>query len=116
MQGRDLTGLTAMINSLSKLPYTLAAGGPSAIIEVDPELFNEKNLTTMVKVIQTAVEKGVGQMQFNVITEETLRNAQAHPDQFQNLAVRVSGFSQRFCLLDKNIQDHIIARTKHVKL
>lgn len=45
--------------------------------------------------------------------DETLRRAQAELEKHQELAVRVSGFSQRFCLLRKELQDHIIARTKH---
>jgi formate C-acetyltransferase len=116
MQGRDINGLTAMLNSLSKMPYLLAPGGSSAIIEVDPQLFEEKNIDLMVSILQTAIGKGVAQMQFNVITEDTLKEAQNNPELHQNLSVRVSGFSQRFCLLDKKIQDHIIARTKHKKL
>jgi formate C-acetyltransferase len=113
MQGRDIEGITAMLNSLAKFPYDLAAGGSSAIIELDPVLFSPQNFEKTVAVIRTAIEKGVGQMQFNVISAETLREAQAHPDRFPHLEVRVSGFSQRFCLLDRKLQDHIIARTKH---
>lgn len=116
MQGRDIQGLSAMINSLAKLPYTLAAGGPSAIIEVDPALFEGENLTKMVTIMQTAIEKGVGQMQFNVITAEILKAAQADPERYSSLSVRVSGFSQKFCLLERAIQDHIIARTKHQQI
>ncbi|MFX0098517.1 MAG: pyruvate formate lyase family protein [Candidatus Hodarchaeota archaeon] len=114
-QGRDINGLTAMINSLGKLPHELAAGGPSAIIEVDPALFSEENMDNMVVVMQSAIEKRIGQMQFNVVDEATLVNAQEHPEKYPNLMVRVSGFSQRFVLLDKDIQDHIIARTKHAR-
>ncbi len=113
MQGRDRSGLTAVLNSLARLPHHRAAGSTSAIIELDPQLFESENLPLLVRFLQTAVQKGVGQLQFNVVTEETLRKAQADPDSYQNLAVRVSGFSQRFCLLNKELQDHIIARTKH---
>ena len=113
MQGRDHSGLTAVLNSLAKLPHARAAGCTSAIIEIDPELFTEENLPVMVAYLKTAVLKGVGQVQFNVINAETLKKAQAEPEKYQNLAVRVSGFSQRFCLLNKDLQDHIIARTKH---
>lgn len=113
MQGRDHSGLTAVLNSLGKLPHARAAGCTSAIIEIDPELFTEANLPVMVAYLKTAILKGVGQVQFNVINAETLKKAQAEPEKYQNLAVRVSGFSQRFCLLNKDLQDHIIARTKH---
>jgi formate C-acetyltransferase len=113
MQGRDYKGLTALINSLAKLPHHMAAGSTSAIIEVDPVLFNDDNLDWMAILVKTAVDMGVGQMQFNVVSAETLEKAQREPDKYRNLAVRVSGFSQRFSLLDKKLQDHIIARTKH---
>ena len=52
-------------------------------------------------------------MQFNIIDRDTLIDAQKNPEKHRNLAVRVSGFSQKFSLLDKTMQDHIIARTKH---
>ncbi|MEX2680781.1 MAG: glycine radical domain-containing protein, partial [Candidatus Sigynarchaeota archaeon] len=112
-QGRDVNGLTAMLNSLSKLPHHMAAGGPSAIIEVDPVLFDDKNIDAMVSLVKAAFDKGVPQAQFNVITEDVLMDAMKHPELHPNLMVRVSGFSQRFVLLDKAMQEHIIARTKH---
>ncbi len=52
-------------------------------------------------------------IQFNTVDTDTLIDAQKHPDKYKNLAVRVSGFSQKFHLLDKAMQDHIISRTKH---
>jgi formate C-acetyltransferase len=116
MQGRDSRGLTAVFNSISKLPSHLAAGSISTIIEIDPVLFEENKLQHLTVLLQTAIEKGVGQVQFNVVNEQTLRRAQEEPEKYSSLAVRVSGFSQRFCLLDKNLQDHIIARTKHRNL
>ena len=57
-----------------------------------------------------------GNVQFNIVDENTLRDAQKNPDKYKNLAVRVSGFSQKFYLLDKTMQDHIISRTKHKTL
>jgi pyruvate-formate lyase len=113
MQGRDQHGLTAMLNSLAKFPYQLAPGGPSAIVEVDPQLFSLDNFPKMVSVVQSAIEKGVAQMQFNVVNAITLQDAQQHPENYPHLEVRVSGFSQRFILLDRKLQDHIIARIKH---
>ena len=116
MQGRDSRGLSALINSLSKLPQHMAAGSTSAIVEAEPALWNEENLEHLVTLLNTAIAKGVGQLQFNVVTAETLQKAQAEPEKYRNLAVRVSGFSQKFCLLTPEIQDHIIARTKHASL
>ena len=52
-------------------------------------------------------------MQFNVVSTETLRDAQQHPDKYRDLVVRVAGYSALFVSLDKSLQDAIIARTEH---
>ena len=113
MQGRDFNGFTALINSLCSLPTTKAPGCTSAIVEVEPKLFSDKNLSAFADILLTAAAQGLCNIQFNVVDADILRDAQLHPENHRNLAVRVSGFSQKFCLLDKNMQDHIIARTKH---
>jgi formate C-acetyltransferase len=114
MQGRDFCGLTALFNSITKLPSHKAPGTTSAIIEVDPKLF--KDIDKLTDILFTAAEKGLCNVQFNTIDAETLRDAQRNPDRHRNLAVRVSGFSQKFHLLNKPLQDHIIARTKHLRV
>jgi len=114
-QGRDRDGLTAMLNSLSRLPHHLVAAGSSAITEADPTLLEGSGRSAFTNLLLTAVRQGVGQLQFNVVNADTLRAAQQNPDRYRHLCVRVSGFSQQFGLLDKEMQDHIIARTKHRK-
>jgi formate C-acetyltransferase len=52
-------------------------------------------------------------VQFNVVTAETLRAAQANPEKHRDLIVRVAGYSDYFCDLNKALQDEIIARTEH---
>lgn len=113
MQGRDFRGLSAVLNSLARIPHHLAAASSSAIIEVDPKLLEGEGRERFVEAIRTALDQGVGQLQFNVVTAETLEAARQCPESYQNLAVRVSGYSYRFCLLDPDMQDHIIRRTKH---
>lgn len=115
VQGRDRKGLTAAITSLARIPHHLAAASSSAILEVAPSLLQGPNREVFVDLMITAVDQGVGQLQFNVVNEDTLRAAQDDPETYRNLCVRVSGFSQQFCLLDRELQDHIIARTKHTK-
>jgi formate C-acetyltransferase len=112
-QGRDRDGFTPMLRSLMELPHDHAAGSSSAIIELSPRLFDGAGLDKVLDAVQTAIDTGVGQMQFNVTDAETLRKAQENPQEYEHIAVRVSGFSMRFCLLDKTMQEHIIARTKH---
>jgi len=112
-QGMDKEGLTALLNSLAKLPHHMASASSSAIIEADPKLLEREGRDAFTDLIATAIRNGVGQMQINVVSADTLRAAQVDPDRYRNLCVRVSGFSQQFCLLDRELQDHIIARTKH---
>ena len=112
-QGRDRQGLTAFLNSLARIPHHLAAASSSAIIEVSPSFFRHGGLRKLGDLVRAAVERGVGQMQFNVVSAERLRQAQEDPERYGNIVVRVSGFSQRFCQISPDLQDHIIERTKH---
>lgn len=113
-QGRDVTGITAMLNSLAKLPHANAAGGSAAILDLDPALVAGKaGVDRLVMLIQTAMQIGVGQLQWNVTSAERLVQAQHDPEHFGNIPVRVAGYSQLFKLIDRPLQDHIIARTKH---
>lgn len=116
MQGRDFNGLTALFNSIARLPAHRAPGTTSAIVEVDPKLFCDRNIDTLTDIFIAASQKGVCNVQFNVIDADTLIDAQKHPEHYNNLAVRVSGFSQKFNLLTPELQDHIIGRTKHTCL
>jgi pyruvate formate-lyase/glycerol dehydratase family glycyl radical enzyme len=114
VQGRDREGFTAMLNSLARIPHHLVAASSSAILEAHPSLLaGEEGLETFTDLLMTAIAQGVGQMQVNVVRAEDLRAAQDDPDRYASLCVRVSGFSQQFVLLDRELQDHIIARTKH---
>ena len=65
------------------------------------------------QLIRTALSLGVGQLQWNVVTAERLIQAQQDPEHYGNIPVRVAGYSQMFKLVNKELQDHIIARTKH---
>jgi len=116
MQGRDFKGLTAVFHSICKLPAYRTPGTTSAIIEVDPKLFHDSNIGILTDLLVSAGQKGLGNVQFNTVDAETLIDAQKHPEKHRNLAVRVSGFSQKFNLLETELQNHIIERTKHACL
>lgn len=113
MQGRDYNGLTALLRSISRLPTRRTPGTTSAIVEVDPKLFSDKNLDALTSLLLGAAAEGLSNVQFNTVDVKTLRDAQKHPENYRNLAVRVSGFSQKFHLLSPEMQEHIIGRTKH---
>ena len=113
-QGRDTHGLTAMLNSLARLPHDKAAGASAAIVEINPDLVKgAAGVRVLTQLIETAIRMRIGQLQWNVTTVERLRQAQEDPEHYGNIIVRVSGFSQEFKLVDKALQDHIIERTKH---
>jgi formate C-acetyltransferase len=113
-QGRDERGVTALLNSLARLPHDQAGGASAAIVEVEPALVQgEEGVRRLMQLMRSAIEMGVGQIQWNVTTVERLLQAQRDPERYGNIAVRVAGYSQMFKLIDKELQDHIIARTKH---
>lgn len=116
MQGRDFNGLTSVLNSIAKLPTKRTPGTTSAIVEVDPKLFTDKNIPVLTDILIASSSKGLENVQFNTVDADTLIDAQIHPERYCNLAVRVSGFSQKFNLLTPELQNHIIERTKHVCL
>ena len=115
-QGRDREGVTATLSSLARLPHRRAAGASAAIIDLDPKLVEgEAGQARLAQLIETAIGMGVGQLQFNVTTAERLIQAQQDPEHYGNIPVRVAGYSQLFRLLTKDLQDHVIARTKHTR-
>lgn len=115
-QGRDQHGATAMLRSLSKLPHRRAAGASAAILDLDPTcVAGADGVTRLTTLLRAALGLGVGQLQINVVTAERLEQARRDPERFGNIPVRVAGYSQMFRLLSADLQDHVIARTKHVR-
>lgn len=115
-QGRDQQSVTALLGTLARMPHRRAAGATAAIVELDPKLVEgAAGRRRLGQIIRAAVRMGVGQLQFNVTTAERLRKAQEDPEHFGNIPVRVAGYSQMFRLLSKDLQDHVIARTKHTR-
>lgn len=112
-QGRDTKGVTALFGSLARLPHRLAAGSSSAIIELSPTFFLGNGRERFVHLLRAAIDMGIGQLQFNVVSAERLLQAQEDPEHYGNIVVRVSGYSQRFASITRDLQDHIIARVKH---
>ncbi|MGI6494666.1 MAG: pyruvate formate lyase family protein [Kiritimatiellia bacterium] len=113
-QGRDEKGVTAFLRSLATMPHRRAAGGSAAIVDLDPTVVaGEQGPDRLVAILRSAFDMGVGQLQINVVTAERLLQAQADPEHFGDIPVRVAGYSQKFKLVERSLQDHIIARTKH---
>jgi len=76
-------------------------------------LQDEGGLDKLVQLIRTYFKLDGHHVQFNVVDAATLRAAQANPEQYRDLSVRVAGYSDYFCDLGRALQDEIIARTEH---
>lgn len=112
--GRDLKGPTAVLRSVSKIDQTLVSNGSLLNLKFLPSFFEHENaLEWFTALLRGFVDLHVSHVQFNVISAETLREAQKHPEQFRSLVVRVAGYSAYFVELDRGVQDEIIRRTAH---
>lgn len=111
--GKDVCGPTATANSVAKLDHAIASNGT---------LFNQKfhpsalagmgGLTKFVALIRSFFDQRGMHMQFNVVTKETLLDAQKNPEKYKTLVVRVAGYSALFTTLSRSLQDDIINRTE----
>ncbi|HSW38198.1 MAG TPA: pyruvate formate lyase family protein [Acidobacteriota bacterium] len=112
MQGRDTHGPTAVMRSALRIdqdPYQATLMN----MKFHPTtLESEEDLRKLSVLIKTYLEHGGKHVQFNVVSGEMLREAQANPRQYQDLVVRVAGYSAYFTQLNHEIQDEVIARTE----
>jgi pyruvate formate-lyase/glycerol dehydratase family glycyl radical enzyme len=114
-QGRDRKGITASLKSVSKIDQVLAAAGTSLIFDIHPSaIAGKEGVENLDKLIRTYFDLGGGHAECNIVDAEVLRMAQKEPEKYQNLSVRVAGYSAYFVNLDRNMQEHIIRKTKNM--
>jgi formate C-acetyltransferase len=112
IQGCDVKGPTATMNSVSKLDSTFIEG-PLLNMKFSPgSLRTKAGQQKFASLIDTYFEKGGFQVQFNVLDTETLKQAQVEPESYRDLVVRVAGYSAFWVELSPVIQDEIISRTE----
>ena len=111
--GRDISGPTAAANSVAKLDHFIASNGTLFNMKFHPSaLEGTSGLEAFATLVRGYFDQKGMHMQFNVVSRETLRDAQAHPENYRNLIVRVAGYSALFTTLSKSLQDDIINRTE----
>jgi len=110
--GTDRQGPTGVLRSLSNIDFTQFPNGSSLDLRFDPEsLQTYEGRVTFVGFLKAFVDLGVMTMQISMVDEETLRNAQKHPENYSNLMVKVAGYSARFVEISAQEQEEIIRRT-----
>lgn len=112
----DKNGPTAVFKSVSKLPTEEITGGVLLNQKVTPQMLSkEENKEKLIMLLRTFFNRLHGyHVQFNVVSKETLLDAQIHPENHRDLIVRVAGYSAFFHVLSKKTQDDIIERTEQV--
>jgi len=112
--GSDVSTPLAAMRSAAKVNHDVHSGGTLLNLRLNQSLVDtprgRRNLAAM---IQAYFSLGAFHVQFNTVSTEVLRKAQAHPEQYRDLLVRVAGYSTQFVNLSREMQDAIIARTEH---
>ena len=110
-QGRNMSGSTATANSVTKLDLARSSGGNVLNMKFDPENLNDREkMVKFLNLVKTFADNGGDVIQFNIVSNEMLRDAQKHPEQYKDLLVRVATYSSFFVELPPESQDEIIAR------
>ena len=113
--GCDVHGPTAAANSVSKLDHSIASNGTLFNMKFHPSaLQGQSGIDSFIALVRGYFDQKGSHMQFNVVSRETLRDAQAHPEKYRSLVVRVAGYSALFTTLSKSLQDDIINRTEQM--
>lgn len=114
-EGKGRNGLTALLNSIAKIvPSGIGCGSTVTNITIDEQLVkNDDNFEKTVDMLETYFKSGGVHFQLTYVSKEDLINAKETPDDYKNLRVRVSGFSDYFVKLNESLQDDIIERTTH---
>ncbi len=112
--GTDINGPTAVLKSVSKVNHEMHTAGTLLNMRLDPvSVKGDLGLKRISSLIRTLVDLNIYHIQFNVTNSDVLIKAQAEPDKYKGLIIRVAGYSAYFTELCREMQDDIIQRTIH---
>jgi len=113
VQGADRQGPTAVFKSAAKMDH-IKTGGALLNMKFTPALLaDEDGIVKLGHMVRAYFRMNGHHVQFNVVRAETLRKAQAEPEAYRDLIIRVAGYSDYFCDLARELQEEIISRTEH---
>lgn len=115
-QGADRNGPTAVLKSASKIDH-LRTGGTLLNQKFSPDFFRDNEaIDKLCALVRSYFRMDGHHIQFNVVSADTLRKAKNNPENYQDLIVRVAGYSDYFNHLSEELQDEIIRRTEHTHI
>lgn len=115
VQGRDKKGPTAMLKSVASIPHYLAPGTLVINIRFIKSIFKSKeDRAELQNLIRTYFDMGGMQLQINVVDQEILKDAIAHPENYQDLIIRIGGYSEYFNRLSEALKQTVLERTEHL--
>lgn len=114
MRGRDVRGLTALIHSVTKPDYTQCACGTVINLKFTGSFFKDRKKRDKLRdALRIYFERGGQEIQINCVSEKKLKDAAEHPENYEDLVVRVSGFSAFYTHLSRAVQMDILERTEY---
>ncbi len=112
--GKDVSGPTSLLKSVSKLPLYKAIGTPVLNLRFQKQVLSTENgLDRIISLIRSFFRMGGLQVQFSVLSREEMLEAQKKPAQHKDLIVRIGGYSEYFVHLAPELQQSVIDRTEH---
>ncbi|MCF0121146.1 MAG: glycyl radical protein, partial [Oscillospiraceae bacterium] len=113
VQGQDKKGPIATMQSLLTFDYTAYGNGTLCNMKFHPTSLAAKDgVKKLVSIMQSYFKQGGMELQLNIVSGDTLRAAQEHPENYRDLVVRIAGFSAYFVEVFKESQDDLIRRTE----
>jgi formate C-acetyltransferase len=114
VQGADRLGPTAVVKSVGKMDH-VRTGGTLLNQKFTPHILaDEEGIDKLLHLVRSYFKMDGHHVQFNVVSADTLRDAQKHPEKHRDLIVRVAGYSDYFVDLSVELQNEIIHRTEHL--